>query len=1024
MKHCKMMILACCLASSIISTSLFAQFIANAPLPSEISVFQNGDDGYLCYRIPAIVKAPDGNLLAFCEARRLSCSDHGDVRIVLKRSTDNGQTWSKLAIVAEYGNNQAGNPAPVFDMSDKRYPQGRLFLFYNTGTGSEAEVRNGKAMREVWYKTSLDGGQTWSTPVNITRFVSKPNFPQINPAYNFKEDWRHYANTPGHALQLSKGIYRGRIFIAANHSEGAALAQGKDYFAHGFYTDDHGKTWKITPNVTYAGSNESTAAESSNGGILLNCRNQSGDAKYRIMATSTSAGAKWDSIYVEQQLADPVCEGSMLNYTSKTGQKWLLFANLDHQNKRENLTLKVSADEGKTWRLGKVICATSSAYADLVIQQDQNIGILYEKDNYSKIVYAQVKPESLFQTVSSTHTDLWKGFERKHLQVGQHRAYYVQPKQALPGNPWVWRASFPDWHTEMDSLLLAKGFHLVFVHVDDQYGSPAAMQAWDQVYNHLVDSMKFAPKVALEGVSRGGLYVYAWAKRNPDKVSCIYNEAPVCDIKSWPGGKGKGQGDPKSWTQFQEVFKFNEAEALAFKDNPIDNLEGLASFKVPILHVISNQDKIVPSDENTYLLSQKYTALGGPATIYPVTDGPQTLEGHHFPINKAAEWADFIYKHSFPVKKPLPNRDFIQVHNGLKNIHRVILTQKKATVAFLGGSITYNKGWRDKTCAYLKERFPHTEFTFIAAGIPSLGSLPHSFRLQRDVLDKGKVDLLFVEAAVNDRANGTDSLTQVRALEGIVRHARMSNPQMDIVLMAFADPDKTQDFAFERTPVEVHNHELIASHYQLPFINLARAVADKMGNQEFSWAYDFKDLHPSPFGQELYFSAIKTLLTDCFNDPGVWTETTFYPSPLNRASFDKGKYYPIENAKRDKHWTIDPDWTSSDGLPTREGFVHLPMLVANTPGSAFSLSFRGTAVGISLVAGGDAGMITYSIDGGPSKTLDLYTQWSSQLHLPWYLILGVDLKPGAHTLNLKISAEKNPKSSGNACRIVHFLLNE
>jgi sialidase-1 len=81
-------------------------------------------------------------------------------------------------------------------------------------------------------------------------------------------------------------------------------------------------------------------------------------------------------------------------------------------------------------------------------------------------------------------------------------------------------------------------------------------------------------------------------------------------------------------------------------------------------------------------------------------------------------------------------------------------------------------------------------------------------------------------------------------------------------------------------------------------------------------------------------------------------------------------------------------------------------------------------VGISLVAGGDAGMITYSIDGGSFKTLDLYTQWSGQLHLPWYMILGVDLKPGAHTLNLKISAEKNPKSSGNACRIVHFLLNE
>ena len=216
---------------------------------TETVVFQNGDEGYKCYRIPAIVKAPKGELLAFAEARHNSCSDHGDVRIVLKRSTDNGQTWTGFQTVAENGNLQAGNPAPVFDLSDKRFPQGRLFLFYNTGTGSEAEVRDGKVMREVWYKTSTDAGQSWSAPVNITRFVSKPKQPQVNPAYNFKEDWRHYANTPGHALQLSVGPYRGRIFVAANHSAGPTQDQGRDYWAHGFYTDDHGKTWKLTPDV-------------------------------------------------------------------------------------------------------------------------------------------------------------------------------------------------------------------------------------------------------------------------------------------------------------------------------------------------------------------------------------------------------------------------------------------------------------------------------------------------------------------------------------------------------------------------------------------------------------------------------------------------------------------------------------------------------------------------------------------------------------------------------------------------------
>jgi sialidase-1 len=378
----------------ILSAFLFLIFqlgIAQTPsIPTkETTVFQNGDDGYLCYRIPAIVKAPNGDLLAFCEARRLNCSDHGDVRIVMKRSSDNGETWSKLEIVAENGNNQAGNPAPVFDLMDKKHKKGRLFLFYNTGTVSESEVRNGKDIREVWYKTSEDAGKTWSKSINITQFVSKPNKPSANPAYNFKEDWRSYANTPGHGLQLTLGRKKGRIFIPANHSEGAPKAQFRDYFAHGFYTDNHGKTWKLTPNVAYAGSNESTAAGLSTGGIVMNCRNQSGDVKNRILAFSKNGGEKWDTVYLDTQLIDPVCQGSMINFTAKNGEKQLLFTNIEHTTKRENLTLKMSADDGKTWKIVQVICPSSAAYSDLVIQQDYSIGVLYEKNDYTKIVYAR-----------------------------------------------------------------------------------------------------------------------------------------------------------------------------------------------------------------------------------------------------------------------------------------------------------------------------------------------------------------------------------------------------------------------------------------------------------------------------------------------------------------------------------------------------------------------------------------------------------------------------------------------------------
>jgi sialidase-1 len=185
-----------------------------------IPVFTSGKEGYKSFRIPAIIRLQNGNLLAFCEGRVNSSADFGDIDIVMKRSRDNGKTWSSLQTVVDYEMLQAGNHAPVVDVTDNTYPDGRIFLFYNTGNNHEVEIRKGNGLREVWYKTSVDGGTTWSAPVNITEQVHRPKQPQTDAAYNFKEDRRSFANTPGHGMQFQKGKYKGRIFIAANHSAG------------------------------------------------------------------------------------------------------------------------------------------------------------------------------------------------------------------------------------------------------------------------------------------------------------------------------------------------------------------------------------------------------------------------------------------------------------------------------------------------------------------------------------------------------------------------------------------------------------------------------------------------------------------------------------------------------------------------------------------------------------------------------------------------------------------------------------
>jgi sialidase-1 len=622
----------------------------------------------------------------------------------------------------------------------------------------------------------------------------------------------------------------------------------------------------------------------------------------------------------------------------------------------------------------------------------------------------------------------WKGFEQISLSIAGHDAYYVKPPHPLLGNPWVWRASFPDWHTDIDSLLLQRGFYVAYVSVDNQYGSPYSMQVWDKFYSYLTDSLLLAKKVALEAVSRGGLYAYNWAKRNPDKVACIYAETPVCDFKSWPGGKGKSVGDEACWKELLQVYHFTEQQALDYKENPLDNLEGLASFKVPLYHLIGHQDKVVPSAENSDVLIQRYIGLGGPATVYPVTKGPQNSSGHHVPIEHPGAIADFIESNTVPVKNLLPYRDYYIVRKGLSNLLALLNKKDTVTVAFLGGSITYNPGWRDKVCVYLKEHFPKTNFRFIAAGIPSLGSLSHSFRLQQDVLDNGKVDLLFVEAAVNDRANHTDSLTQIQCLEGIVRHAKKSNPDMDIVMMEFADPDKTNDYRKGLVPVEIQNHEKVAEHYGLPSVNIAKEVVDKMNKGEFTWQDDFKDLHPSPFGQELYAATIKSFLNGCIKDSAVqiksFTKRGALPSPLNKENIENGVYKPLGDATITKGFKLVNDWTPTDKKETREGFVHVPVLIAEEFGAELSLPFTGTAVGINIVSGPDAGTVTYSIDNSAFKEVDLYTQWSSFLHLPWYILLQNGLKPGKHVLRLKMLGKKNASSVGNACRIVHFLVNK
>ncbi|MFY0625765.1 MAG: SGNH/GDSL hydrolase family protein [Reichenbachiella sp.] len=631
--------------------------------------------------------------------------------------------------------------------------------------------------------------------------------------------------------------------------------------------------------------------------------------------------------------------------------------------------------------------------------------------------------ESKFQEVTNT----WKGFQKIELKVAERTAQLVVPKKAIPGKPWVWRARFPTYHAEIDSMLLADGFHIAYINTDNLFGSPTAMKAWDQFYENLISSYELHEKAVLHCHSRGGLFAYNWAKKNPEKIACIYADAIVCDFKSWPGGFGTGNGHGESWEALKNAYGFkSDEEAKAFSDNPIDNLEALASAKIPILHTVRLTDQVVPPEENSLKLVNRYIRLGGTGTISPCTEGEAKSEGHHYSIDDPKGVVDFIKYHSLK-NKLLDPSDFHTMRGSMKNSKIVFERTKKGRVAFVGGSITNMSGWREMIYAYLEDRFPDTEFEFIAAGISSMGTTPAAFRLERDVLSKGKIDLLFEEAAVNDATNFRTDPEQIRGMEGIVRRLKKANPAIDIVMMHFVDPDKMKDYRAGKEPKVITNHNRVAEYYSIPTINLAKEVTVRIDQGEFSWENDFKNLHPSPFGQKIYANSISRFLENAYYpqlDDDDKLSAKLIPPPLDPFSYENGKLIDQQMAKTSKGWEIDTLWNPNDGTRTRPNYVDVPMLISETPGSSLSLKFEGTAIGLAVAAGRDAGIIEYRIDKGEWKKQNLFTQWSTNVHLPWYYTLSGDLENKKHLLEVKISDQKDDRSIGHACRIRYFYVNK
>jgi sialidase-1 len=324
-------------------------------------IYAVNSEGYSCFRIPAIIKTKAGTLLAFAEGRKTNCSDEDDIDLVVKRSSDDGKTWSKLSVVWSDGENTCGNPAPVVDQATGKI---HLLMTWNFGADDIGTINNGTSTdtRRVYYTGSEDDGVTWATPKEITTSVKLAT-------------WGWYATGPCHGIQLTKGAHAGRLVIPCDNIE-LKSAGGKGY-SHVIYSDDAGVTWKlggVTPQYSL-NPNESTVAELSDGKLMLNMR-VSGNNNLRLVSRSTDAGITWAPVATAYGLVDPVCQASLLSAT--VDNKHTLFFSNASATTRTNMTIKMSQDDGASWTKQYSVYTGLSGYSDIVMLSNTQVGILYE----------------------------------------------------------------------------------------------------------------------------------------------------------------------------------------------------------------------------------------------------------------------------------------------------------------------------------------------------------------------------------------------------------------------------------------------------------------------------------------------------------------------------------------------------------------------------------------------------------------------------------------------------------------------
>ena len=405
----------------------------------------------------------------------------------------------------------------------------------------------------------------------------------------------------------------------------------------------------------------------------------------------------------------------------------------------------------------------------------------------------------------------WHGFKCSEFVFEGRAGAFVEPDNPRKDGAWIWKPAFWGAFPDFDIEMLKRGYRFVYCNFTHDYANPKSIEAGGRFVDFAVREFNLSNKVSIEGMSRGGAYTLCFANRFPEKVAAVYVDAPVCDFSIWPGSK-----DAKLRADY--FAKHNKADDGKFESSPIYNYKNLAKSGVPVWSVCGDADKTVSIEKNFYVYRKLLEDAGG-ISMLTVKNGC----GHHpHGLKDPSPSADFVDRRqpSYMAKQ------YINLRENFGASLEKFKTTRTGRVGFVGGSVAETKALCNMAKDDLQRRFPFTQFEFVESGINATDA---TFRIENDIISKGKVDLLFIDIS----ANGVGD-TQIRGFEGEIRNILEANPSCDVVLMySFTIPTQNN-----RSIRAIEIVETVANHYKIVSIDLAKEIKQRMNDGEFDCRLD------------------------------------------------------------------------------------------------------------------------------------------------------------------------------------------